>query len=76
MPYQAPTLKVKYMKPDYLNLANKRFISASQEFSVKAEAVVVVTAATGGIAASVTSGKELGTTAGNVYVKMCGSRTF
>lgn len=77
MSYQAPTLKIKYMKPAYLEMADKGFTTPSQadrEFGTRS--IPMIVAITGGVRASVDSGEKIGTTAGEQYVKRCGTGTY
>lgn len=73
MPYQAPTLKIKYMKPAYLEMADKGFTTPSM---VSKDAGFSIVAVTGGVAAAVDSGEKLGTKVGESYVSQCGSGSY
>ncbi|MEW5784632.1 MAG: hypothetical protein AB1767_06080 [Bacillota bacterium] len=73
MSYQAPTLKLKYMKPAYLELADQGFTSPGHTTKDLGMTIVGVT---GGIRAAVDSGEKVGTIAGQIYVSKCGSGNY
>jgi hypothetical protein len=75
MGYEPPTLKIKFMKPSYLEMARKGFEEQAEGLGVEGELKLMgagagILAITGGVRAAVDSGEKLGETAGKAYVSI------
>ena len=78
MSYEKPTLKIKYIKPSYLEMAQEGFEKQAEALGVEDELKLMgagagILAITGGARAAVDTGEKMGETAGKIYVSRTGT---
>lgn len=69
MAYKPPTLRIKYIKPAYLELANEGLDALDKAMAEGITFIPLIIGITGGVRAAVDSGEKLGAVAGEIYVK-------